>query len=491
MPELYSELERLAGSDMYPFHMPGHKRNLESTPLKGAFRCDITEIDGFDNLHDENGIILEAEKRANMLYGADETFFLVNGSTCGVCSAVSASVPAGGRILAARGSHKSFYHAAYLRQIDIEYLPVKMIDKYGIYDGYTSEDVEKALERIEKGSVSAVFITSPTYEGRCSDIEGIAKVCHRAGIALIVDAAHGAHFGFDERLPKSAVQCGADLVIHSVHKTLPSMTQTALLHVQGELIDRGRLKRFLRIYQSSSPSYVLMASIDLCMKEMGEHGKEFAQKLIRYRKMLEDDLSGSRKIRVAPLNELEDPAKALIYLQTQYMTGQQLYDILREEYHLQLEMAGERYVLAIISGWDLENGIVRLIKAVLDIDKRMNLYSHEDDGKLGAKETAPRNISDIENALPKTAMKISEAWDEEKEAVSLPEAEGRISGEFITLYPPGIPLIVPGEIFDRKLIDEIGKYLDYGMNLQGVLTEERSGEKVIINGREILCVRQR
>ncbi len=490
MPDLYSELEKLAGSDIYPFHMPGHKRNVESTPLKGAFRCDITEIDGFDNLHDENGIILKAEERANNLYGADKTYFLVNGSTCGVCSAVSAAVPVGGKILAARGSHKSFYHAAYLRQLNIEYLPVRMIKKYGIYDGYLAEDIENAIANSEKGTVSAVFITSPTYEGVCSDIEGISKVCHEAGIVLIVDAAHGAHFGFDKRLPRSAVQCGADIVIHSVHKTLPSMTQTALLHVKGDRVDRELLKRFLRIYQSSSPSYVLLSSIDLCMKEMEEHGGEFADNLLKYRKMLENSLSGCRNIAIAGLDELKDPAKALIYLQTEDMTGQQLYDILREEYHLQMEMAGERYALAILSGWDKKEGIDRLISALLDIDRRISQCRENTADRSGEKETKA-DAPDIEDKLPHRAMKISDAWDKEKESVPLCRAEGRISGEFIALYPPGIPLIVPGEIFDRKRIDEFNKYLDYGMNLQGVLTKERVGKKGIIDGREVICVRQR
>ena len=289
MPDLYQELIRLAESDMYPFHMPGHKRNCLSTPLEGAFRCDITEIDGFDNLHDEAGIILQAEERANSLYGADKTYFLVNGSTSGVLAAVSTAVHKGGTVLAARASHKSFYHAAYLRDLDIRYLPDNTEKELNIPGRYSAKDVENCLT----DDVEAVFITSPTYEGKCSDIRGIAEACHKRGIALIVDEAHGAHFGFGkeysdakggfEALPKSAVSEGADLVIHSTHKTLPSMTQTALIHVQGNIVDKGLLKRFLRIYQSSSPSYVLMSSIDLCMKEMEEKGDEFVRNLLKYR----------------------------------------------------------------------------------------------------------------------------------------------------------------------------------------------------------------
>ena len=478
MPEIYQELLKLADSDMYPLHMPGHKRNQESTPLKGAFRCDITEIDGFDNLHDEKGIILEAENRANILYGAQKTFFLVNGSTAGVLSALSTAVTEGGTVLAARGSHRSFYHGAYLRHLDIEYLPVKMIEEYGIFDGYKAADVEEALNSTAK-KVGAVFITSPTYEGKCSDIEGIAKVCHERKIPLIVDAAHGAHFGLGEGLPESAVRLGADLVIHSLHKTLPSMTQTALIHIQGDLVDRSLLKRFLRIYQSSSPSYVLMSSIDLCIKELMEKKDQYVNRLLQYRKILELRTSDCRRLRIIGTKELEDPSKVLIFVDSGEMTGQQLYDILREEYGLQLEMAGEKYALAIITGWDTDEGILRLAQAVKDIDSRIKECSSE-----------KKNHADT-GAIPRKELPLFRAWDEDKEAVELKKAEGRIAGEFVNLYPPGIPMIVPGEVFDQRLIEQIEGCIDQGLNVQGILNGEFGGNKGIIGRREILCVKQR
>ncbi len=480
MPDIYQELINLAESDMYPLHMPGHKRNLESTPLKGAFRCDITEIDRFDNLHDETGILLDAEKRAAALYGADETFFLINGSTAGVLSAVSAAVPDGGTILEARGSHKSFYHAAYLRRLNIEYLPPKLIEPYGVFDGYSAAEVKEALD--ESGeNISAVFITSPTYEGKSSDIRGIAQVCHNRDIPLIVDAAHGAHFGMGCGLPENAVQQGADIVIHSLHKTLPSMTQTALIHVQGELTDRNLLKRFLRIYQSSSPSYVLMASIDLCVKEMEERREEFAKKLFSYRKMLQDETMDCRRVRILAQDEFEDPSKVLVYSDCAAMTGQQLYDILREEYALQPEMAGDRHALAIITGWDKEEGIRRLIDAVRGIDQR-----------LSGEEVYGAAVTTKTFTLPRVEMPLHEAWDAEKEEVDLSAATGRIAGEFIGLYPPGIPLVVPGEEIGKELIEDIERYLEEGRNLQGIESSENGDNEGIIDiRREIICVRQR
>ena len=475
MPELYRELEKLADSDMYPFHMPGHKRNELSTPLKGAFRCDITEIDDFDNLHDESGIILEAEERANRLYGADQTYFLVNGSTSGVLTAVSAAVKRNGTILAARGSHKAFYHAVYLRNINIKYLPYRRVEGLDIPDSYSEKDIADNLD----DSVEAVFITSPTYEGKCSDIKNIARVCHEKGIPLIVDAAHGAHFGFGKHsannieaenaeydsVPESAVTQGADIVIHSVHKTLPSMTQTALIHIRGNLVDREKVKRFLRIYQSSSPSYILMSSIDLCMKEMEEKGDNFIQKLLYYRNKIGRETKDCQLLKVVGHNTLEDPAKVLISVQDSTMTGEQLYGILREEYRLQPEMAGENTVLAIISGWDTDDGIDRLIYALKQIDKNL------------VKES--KKQKEILISLPTRKMNLSEAWDSEKELVPFDDSEGRVAAEFVNLYPPGIPIIVPGEVYTREIIENIKEYIYENLNVQGIIKE-----------KGFLCVKQ-
>ncbi|SEG30662.1 Arginine/lysine/ornithine decarboxylase [Butyrivibrio sp. Su6] len=479
MPDLYQELINLAESDMYPLHMPGHKRNELSTPMKGAFRCDITEIDGYDNLHDESGIILKAEERANKLYGAGKTYFLVNGSTSGVLSAVSAAVSKNGKILAARGSHKSFYHAVYLRNLNVKYLPYKQIEGLNIPDSFNADDVEQFLD----DEVEAVFITSPTYEGICSDVRGIAQICHRRGIPLIVDAAHGAHFGLGPQnntvsdnessnteytaVPENAISQGADIVIHSVHKTLPSMTQTALIHVSGDLIDRARLKRFLRIYQSSSPSYVLMSSIDLCIKEMEENGNSYIENLLKFRNRIQRETSDCKVLKVIGKNVIDDPSKVLVSVQDSTMTGEQLYDILREEYGLQLEMAGENTVLAIITGWDKEDGINRFINALTEIDKGLSVVKDN-------------RVSHKISFIPPQKMNICDAWDADSEFVSFSDAENRIAAEFVNLYPPGIPIIVPGEVYTKEIIDTVRSYLDQGLNVQGI--EKKEG---------FLCVRQK
>ena len=268
MEDLYEKLRKYCGSDYYPFHMPGHKRRL-GMGMGDPLGFDITEIEGFDNLHHPEGILLEAQRRAARLYGAEETHFLVNGSTAGILCAIGACAPSG-RILMARNSHRAAYHALSLNRLEAVWLyPGKFVPE-GEAEAWEelngpllAADAEAALEACP--DVRAVFITSPTYDGVCSDVAAIARAAHRRGLPLIVDGAHGAHFGMHPLFPENAVRQGADLVIHSLHKTLPAPTQTALLHVQGDRVDRRRLRRLLAVYQTSSPSYVLMAGIDRCV----------------------------------------------------------------------------------------------------------------------------------------------------------------------------------------------------------------------------------
>ena len=252
-----TKLNELEQSDIYPFHMPGHKRAF--LPFANPYAIDITEIEGFDNLHHATGILQEAQQKAADLYGAKKTYYLVNGSTCGLLAAISAAVPRGEKILMARNCHKAVYHAMYLRQL----VPVYLYPEdtaYGIQGQVTPQMVQKQLKQTP--DIRAVVITSPTYDGVVSDIKNIADTVHAYGIPLIVDEAHGAHFGFSPEFPENATRLGADAVIMSVHKTLPAFTQTALLHLCSDRIAEKKVAQFLGIYETSSPSYLLMAGIE-------------------------------------------------------------------------------------------------------------------------------------------------------------------------------------------------------------------------------------
>jgi len=421
------------------------------------YSLDITEIEGFDDLHQPEGILLELQRKAAELCGAEESFYLVNGSTCGILSAVSAALPAGGHILMARNCHKSAYHAAYLRNLKISYLYPEILDEFDICEAVTAKQVQTALE--EEPDIGAVLVVSPTYEGRIADIRDIAETVHARGIPLIVDEAHGAHLGMSGEVHENSCRLGADLVIQSVHKTLPALTQTALLHVNGKLADREMLKRFLHIYQSSSPSYLLMASIDnaLCYME-NEGEKAFRVFRKRYDGMM-DKLSRCRILKFLPDDrERQDIGKLLISVKNADVTGKQLYDILLNRYRIQSEMATESFVLAMFTVCDGQEGYDRMTAALSEIDDGLVYRKKEMSFRDGIRPW----ISDMKGCA------LNVAWDGKKEEILLSESEGRYAGEFISLYPPGIPLLVPGEKMTKTDVLRIGGWLRQGLKVQGV-----------------------
>lgn len=463
---LLEKLTEYSASDYYPYHMPGHKRNAVGHIPAQWTGTDITEIDGFDNLHDAQGVLKQLQEDAAAAYGAEESFYLVNGSTCGILSAISATVPMGGEVLIVRNSHKSVYHGAYLRQLTLRYIYPQMLNAYDVCDAVTPEQVREALAKYP--NVAAVLIVSPTYEGRIADVASIAKVVHDKGLPLIVDEAHGAHLGFGEDFSTNSCRLGADLVINSLHKTLPSMTQTALLHCNGNLVDRELLKRFLRIYQTSSPSYVLMASMEEAVRVAVENRQAFRQFADEWKKLLVK-LQKCQKIRVLPkdiaecMKKKHDIGKLVLSVKGTGLSGQQFYDILLEKYHLQMEMACESYVLAMFTIGDTKEAFERLATAVLELDEQID----------GEQRTCADEV------LKKVTMhfgeekKLHEAWDAPKELVPILKAQERIAGEFINLYPPGIPIAVPGERLTLEVIQMLQKCLEAGLTVQGIDNEKR------------------
>lgn len=492
---LLESLKEYSESDYYPFHMPGHKRNPAADFLPGFYGCDITEIDGFDNLHAPEGILKEAKEYAAELYHSEDTYFLINGSTAGILSAVSAVVNTangGGMsdashtktLIIARNCHKAVYHAAFLNHLEIEYIYPDMIEDFGIADGIDALQAEEKLFEIAERKkiplnsinslVAGIVITSPTYDGILSDVEGIVKTAHRYGIPVIVDQAHGAHFGFHPNFPKSAVTQGADLVIHSVHKTLPAPTQTALLHRNGNLVSGELLRKYLGIYQSSSPSYLLMAGIDSCMRIMGKEGEKRLDALICYRKAFEEQVRNLKRIKIYPAeydgNKIfkkgrQEPGRLVIGLRNTSFTGKELYDVLRKKYHLQMEMCAMNYVVAILSLMDEEEGFFRLAKALCEIDEMLC------DTKEAVREEMCIQRYPLKG--PQTVMRLSQAFTAEARLLSLEEAKGQTAASFVNLYPPGIPLLVPGERIDEEVCNLLKGYLEKGFEIQGLNEEQK------------------
>ena len=484
---LINRLAAYARSDMYPFHMPGHKRrtgpedsfmNSCVDSFTNPFAVDITEIEGFDNLHHPEGILKDSMKWAADVYGADQTYYLINGSTGGILAAVCGSVPRGGRILVSRNCHKSVYHGICLNQLKTSYVYPQEIEGLGIQGGITAEDVDRMLNRYM--DTQAVLIVCPTYDGIVSDIEAIARIVHRAGLPLIVDEAHGAHFRYDAMFPVSALDLGADVVIQSVHKTLPSLTQTALLHIKcnrpdgGCYADRERIDRYIHMVQSSSPSYVLMASIEnsiyqMEQTDMAPYGKQL-HKLrrrlgqMRHLRLADTGLIGQAGIRDLDISKIVVSTRGTCLYPAEDgltgFTGAQLDDILRREYHLEMEMCGADYVTAITTVMDSGEGLERLGDALTRIDSQLTDAGYKPDGRSGDQKSVYSMRCD-------TAMSMGEAMEENMESVGLEDSAGCISGEFVYIYPPGIPIVAPGEWISRPILEVILEYRDKGLPVQG------------------------
>ena len=467
MKSLYEKLINYGKSDFYGFHMPGHKRNGEIMENGLPYQIDITEIEGFDDLHHARELLKEAQERAARVYHAEETCYLINGSTSGILSGLLGCTHKGGRILAARNCHKSVYAAIYMHELDVEYIYPEYDEKTGLNGAIDADAVRRILledrtEHCGKTTISAIVITSPTYDGVVSDIRRIADTVHEFGIPLIVDEAHGAHFGFHPYFPENANQQGADVVIHSLHKTLPSLTQTALIHLNGNLINRERVRKYVHMLQTSSPSYVLMASMDECIRFLEREQDAFVLYQERLKK-LRRELKKLKKLQLVETNAY-DCSKIVISTKNtvkgqEVYTGKLLYEELLTSYHLQMEMASREYVLAMTSVCDTEEGFRRLKEALFQIDESLER----------------KEIDNTSMELPRLQRVYTSAeaenLSEEKSNVEIllpKECQERISLEYAYVYPPGIPLIVPGERISKKAVELLQLYEKSGFDIEGL-----------------------
>lgn len=467
MEILYEELEKYHGRDIYPFHMPGHKRNREAVDFWPDLTEDITEIEGFDYLHHASGILRESQQAAARLYGADETYYSVNGSTGALLAAVSGCTSAGGAVLMARNCHQSVYHAVYLRQLDSYYLYPEIMAPYGINGAISPKQVEDALEAY--GDVQAVLITSPTYDGVTSPVREIARIVHGHNLPLIVDEAHGAHFPFHAYFPESALEQGADVAVHSLHKTLPSLTQTALLHVKGAGVDRERIRRFMGIYQTSSPSYLLMGSMDACVRRLLKSGEMVFEGYVARLKALRQRLSRLQYITLAGEEGPDGHASAdydrskLLLALPEGVSGPAFSQWLRKEWRLQMEMEAKTYVLGMTSAADTQEGFRRLCCALEDAEKKWQREGRDPGKKT---KSASKGLAGLAG---ERVFSVGKALDMEKTKVPFLQSEGRVSAAFVYLYPPGIPLAVPGERITAQLLKEAQRFWDAGLEVRGLL----------------------
>ncbi len=462
-----SLFERLKENKKIPFHMPGHKRKNASIPnlnlLGSAF--DITEIEGFDNLHNPNGIIKNSMSLAAKVWGAKKSFYLVNGSSGGILAAVFSCINFGDTVICARNLHKSVYNALRLIGANVKFVNPAYDKKTGICGEISSETVENACKAHPEAKL--VIITSPTYEGVISNIEKISKTAHQFNMTLLVDEAHGAHLSFAS-FCKGAVKSGADIVVQSLHKTLSSLTQTAIVHVCTDRININKLKENLSVFQTTSPSYLFLASQDLLVRTLCEKKDGFFKAWEEGLNYFYSSVKDLENLEIMSAKTLPcfafDKSKIVILTHKTNITGKNLADILRNEYNIECEMASARYAVAMTGSGDDKESLKLLSDALVKIDKTLK---RQDNPELFL---YPEKFEC--EMTPFDAQKHSFCKAKYK------EAENKISAEYVFAYPPGIPILIPGEKITPEILKIMSAYAKNGISLTGSLSP--GGENIHI-----------
>lgn len=454
------------------FRIPGHR--LEKgvsdkwTSKVGTeiFAYDVTETPLTDDLHSPEGAIEEAQELLRELYQADKSFFLVNGSTCGNEAMVISSALEGQEIMIARNAHKSAMMGLIISGAKPVYVMPKVLDEWSLQGGISPEDVREAFKT--HPNCKALFLVSPSYYGLTSNLEELAKICHEHHAMLLVDEAHGGHVYFHEKLPKGALEQGADMCVQSMHKVTGALTQSSVLHIKSDRVNKEQVAANLHIVQSTSPNYLLMTSLDCARYELAMKGKEmqqqayeltaYAREAIRNIKgftCLGEEVKGEAAINDVDMTRLVISAKEL------GLTGFALEEILFEQYAVNMELSDYENVLAIVTYANTKEDMDRLIQACSDISDKIVNKTNNDVRKdwIPVQPKLPE--------IPEQIMTPRQAYFAPKRKISWADAVGCISGEMIAPYPPGIPIIYPGEKITKEIWDYLEQYRRDGRHIHG------------------------
>ncbi|NLT95134.1 MAG: aminotransferase class I/II-fold pyridoxal phosphate-dependent enzyme [Clostridia bacterium] len=428
-------------------HTPGHKGGQIIPPLleknwpREIWQFDLTEIENMDNLHNPTGCIREAQRMTAELFNAKSSYFLVNGTSVGIQAAILA-LAYQSPIFVPRNVHKSVYSGLILADAQPVYLPVTYDKNWGFPLGIEPETLKHWIEKYPH--CKTLIITNPTYQGLSYKIEEIMAVALDHGLKVIIDEAHGSHLALHKDLPPSALSLGAHIVIQSWHKTLPVLTQASVLHL-GKNYSGPDISQYLKLLQTTSPSYLLLASLDGCRAFLADNISELIdEKIIKIKKIREDisSLSNIKMFQAPDRAYKTDPFK--LCLSSPKVSGYQLAELLRERFGIYPEMAEERYCLIILAVVHDQRFLERLWKALKAIDDELEQYSPYPFLPVGEQDF-----------IPQTKMLIREAFFRPKERVILEKALGRTAGDFLIKYPPGIPLVVPGEVIDEAVFQTL------------------------------------
>lgn len=453
---LFEALRDYIKKPMVPFHTPGHKQGqgidgeFLSLVGKNLFAIDLTELPEVDNLHDPDGVIKEAMALAAQAYGADYTFFLVNGSTSGNNAMIMSVCDPGEVIIVPRNAHKSVIGGIILSGAVPVYVQPVWDEELGIDHGITPEGVDEAI--IKHPEAKAVLIVNPTYYGSAIDIKRIVKLVHNAGKPLLVDEAHGPHLKFHPDLPVSGLEAGADIVVQSTHKIIGGMTQSSMLHIKDGYINVKRVKNVLQLIQTTSPSYVLMASLDVARRQMAIEGKELLDKAIYLAEKARKELNEIPGIKCFGREKCGKPGiydfdvtKLTINVTGLGISGFEALDRLNETYNIQSELATLHNVLELISIGNTESDIARLVGAIRALAYETKKEKVHTNGTLNLGLNFPD--------MPEAVMTPREAFFAKTKRIPFEASAGHICAEIVAPYPPGIPLLTPGERITRPVVE--------------------------------------
>lgn len=471
---IYEALVKLRKKRIVPFDVPGHKRgrgNPELVELLGE-KCvgiDVNSMKPLDNLGHPISIIRDAEELAADAFGASHAFLMIGGTTSSVQTMILATCKAGDKIILPRNVHKSAINALVLCGAIPIYIEMSVDPKIGIALGLENDRVAQAIK--DHPDAEAILINNPTYYGICSDLKGLTEMAHEAGMMVLVDEAHGAHLHFTDKLPISAMDAGADMAAVSMHKSGGSLTQSSILLI-GEQMNSEYVRQIINLTQSTSASYLLMASLDISRRNLALRGKESFEEVIELSEYARREINAIGGYYAYSKELIDgvsvcdfDVTKLSVYTQGIGLTGIEVYDLLRDEYDIQIEFGDIGNILAYISIGDRIQDIERLVGALADIKR---LYSR--DGK---------DLIAGEYIQPELVLSPQEAFYSERKSLTLDESVGQVCGEFVMCYPPGIPILAPGERITREIVDYIQFAKERGCSLQGTEDPEVNHINVI------------
>ncbi|UNV66693.1 aminotransferase class I/II-fold pyridoxal phosphate-dependent enzyme [Streptococcus oralis] len=471
---IYEALVKLRKKRIVPFDVPGHKRgrgNPELVELLGE-KCvgiDVNSMKPLDNLGHPISIIRDAEELAADAFGAAHAFLMIGGTTSSVQTMILSTCKAGDKIILPRNVHKSAINALVLCGAIPIYIEMSVDPKIGIALGLENDRATQAIK--EHPDAKAILINNPTYYGICSDLKGLTEMAHEAGMLVLVDEAHGAHLHFTDKLPLSAMDAGADMAAVSMHKSGGSLTQSSILLI-GEQMNPEYVRQIINLTQSTSASYLLMASLDISRRNLALRGKESFEKVIELSEYARREINAIGGYYAYSKELIDgvsvcdfDVTKLSVYTQGIGLTGIEVYDLLRDEYDIQIEFGDIGNILAYISIGDRIQDIERLVGALADIKR---LYSR--DGK---------DLIAGEYIQPELVLSPQEAFYSERKSLTLDDSVGQVCGEFVMCYPPGIPILAPGERITREIVDYIQFAKERGCSLQGTEDPEVNHINVI------------